>query len=76
MEIEQLELKLKVDSPMKTEWDKDGNDNEIGTEGHIKGISARGPKIIKCLALIKETMIWMHFFIDLKFMLIAKDGKK
>jgi len=61
---------------MKAQWDKDENDDDIGTTGHVKGISARGPKIIKCLALMREMTIWMHFFIDLKFIQIVREGKR
>jgi len=30
---------------MKAKWDKDGNNDEIGTTGHVNGILARGRKM-------------------------------
>jgi len=51
MELEQLELKMKVGVPMKGGVDTDGKFDEddehawTGKAGHGKGIQSRGPKM-------------------------------
>jgi len=42
IEIQQLELYLTAEWPLNAEWDKDENEDQIGTAAHVKGILARG----------------------------------
>ena len=79
MELEHLELKMKVGFRMRGEVDTDGKFDEddghagTGKAGRGKGIQAKGPEMPCFDERVDDMDAFLH---RLKFMQIAKDGKK